>query len=255
MNIELFKPLIESINSIQSPELKHAMKSGFMLCFESIIRYDETKNVNDPLWIDPPPEDASFDELKQWINDKIDDGSLINNIIGTGSSRTILANDHKTVFKYNSVDGSDVGNQISREIEIYNEYPEFRDVLPIIYASGDHWMIEEHLSECKPKDLNKYIQGYSALIAGMSELDNMLRKYNMNNIDELKRHIATNHKIKQHFPDKDVIDTHDLERLIKTPLERIVAFIIATKTDPIELRLDNLGIDNKGNIKILDFGI
>jgi len=253
MKSNKFKSLLESINSIDSPELRNAIKAGFDICFES-IRYTESSNEND-LWIDPPAVDASVEEIYQWINDKIDDDSLINNIIGTGASRTILANDKNTVFKYNAVEYSDVGNQITREILIYNNYPEYHDILPVIYSYGNNWMIEELLRDCKSSDLNKYIGGYSALFAGMSQIDEMIRRYNIESMDLLHRHIATNHKIKQHFPDKDIVNTHDLERIIKTPLERIVDFLITTKTDPSELRLDNLGVDSKGNIKILDFGI
>lgn len=201
-----------------------------------------------------PPKDINIEDLSIWLRQMRKDNVLLKNNIGFGVSKIVLYNDKNTVFKFEYDDGLD---QFNREISIYKKYgKKYKDILPKIYKYGKIWMIQEYLkpinkSEFKNntninyRDWTDALSGSGILFRSTygkhikpEEINNIVKDYVYN---KKKEYIPMYENIKYVYNSKFFL--------------KIAAFAIETKTSFGDLIGDNLGINKKGQVKILDFGL
>lgn len=238
----IFVTFLEALNDID-PIIIGATKAAYIACFESPISYDDESHskhgkmdkISKSTWGKYPPDDISVDDLKIWIENSINAGILSKSSTeSAGSSRIVVMNDHKTVLKYNY---SSSDNQIHKEIKSYiNHYDRFKDILPVIYAYGENWMVEEYI---KPIDESSFHK--------LTNITSRELQYAIMSINNELMYKSLNDIISED-PNIYVSKLSNCKLLM-----RIIEFAVLCNLDLFEIRIDNLG-DKNGSLKVIDWG-
>lgn len=194
-----------------------------------------------------PPTDATIEEITQWVKEQQKNGTVDSVEYGGGATKTVLMNDNKTVFKYS--DSSmvsdlpwldDITHQIQTEVKIYKSSigKTYKKILPKLYASGKHWMIQQYVPFVGVEMEPKFKEVFGIAFKDFSKLvynEIFARKYSQEAITDVKW------KLK------------DLGEKAK-PLNDMIDFGVVTKSLG-DFKKNNIGMDEKGNIYMIDFGL
>lgn len=231
-----------------------------------IIYDDETRGkvgtVDDASglkWSEPPAKDASMEEVQEWVSIMVRRKVLKLANLGQGKSKIAKFNDNKTVFKWNH-DVTEFGDQIEEELRIYRRFgKKYSDVLPVLYDSGDNWLIQELLVPVED-DYNEFER-----ITGVPfhEFDEMKDQVNYAWQDTLnmigKVSFDKFHKV---FTDNFIRNTVGKQREVlwnklwnNNNIKRIFMFGIDAKVSIADFHDGNVGMTKDGKIKVIDFGV
>lgn len=210
-------------------------------------------------WSEPPAKDASMEEVQEWVSIMVRRKVLNLANLGQGKSKIAKFNDNKTVFKWNH-DVTEFGDQIEEELRIYRRFgKKYSDVLPVLYDSGDNWLIQELLVPVED-DYNEFER-----ITGVPfyEFDEMKDQVNYAWQDTLnmigKVSFDKFHKV---FTDNFIRNTVGKQREVlwnklwnNNNIKRIFMFGIDAKVSIADFHDGNVGMTKDGKIKVIDFGV
>lgn len=240
--------------------------------FETPVSYDDetdslvgTSDKQNSPWVFPPG-DLSIPEIKKWVKDMSKKG-VFSKILGSGATRIAIFNDNKTVFKFNYSEDSYIGNQIEKEIMVYNKYKKkYSDILPVIYRFNKNWIIEQRIN---PFDIDKFLQivdldGFPELKDKMlfkirpffEKMDYLFLSHGFSLISML--HNSPSYEVGVRDAKKAGIDLKSFKEweyaLLKNEsIYRILSFCSDSGVAMADMKPSNLGFDVY-KLKILDFG-
>lgn len=210
-------------------------------------------------WAKTPPENASLEEIAEWVKQKEWNKELEYMDIGKGKSKTAKMNDGKTVFKWNH-DISEHGDQIAREVEVYKKYyNKFKNVLPKFYKIGKNWLIQEfvepvsvtneyEVSEFKKitgVDFSEFYGSFGLIMVLTFVKKDFYMEYGKGTFEEFIKYYLRNGSKNPSF--KKLLENDNIKELLKFSYESDVSMG--------DFHSGNIGITPDGKIKIIDFGV
>ena len=212
-------------------------------------------------WFVPPPENATLEEIGEFVKKMEQDKVLVYADLGSGKSKSAKLNDGKTVCKWNH-ETENFGNQIKQEVEVYRKFSsKYPDVLPKFYKWGTNWVIQELVepvvkSNFVEKPAFKSITGVD--FKDFEKLADHFQYFRGRNIAANKRPNFDKF-VKQVLEFLERADKREYANSVKllnnSNIRDLLKFSYESKVSSSDFHDENIGISKDKKIKILDFGV
>jgi len=240
--------------------------------YETPVSYDDetdalvgtSTNQKSP-WVFPPG-DLSIPEIKKWVREMSSKG-VFKKILGNGATRVALYNDDKTVFKFNYSEDSYIGNQIEKEVSVYNKYKtKYSDILPKFYRYNKNWIIQQRM---EPFSIDKFLNIVN--LDGFPELKDKMY-FKVHPFFEKMDYLFLSHGFSLiamlHNSPSFEVGVRDARKagivlasfkeweysmLKNNTVYKILSFCSGADVTMADIKPDNLGFDGD-KMKIIDFG-